>query len=165
MPIGTKSGELHSPEPLAYMAATVQNLRAKYNEMHNTLVSMLRRYHTRTEHIAQAESYVKYAPVYKRFMELKGEKQDAYFNKHPKGIMAFKTAHDYMTRHLNGRTKIPLDAWKRELSGLTTRRDVLLAESGILTAELRSAEAIKRNAEKVMGASAPKRNRAQGMEL
>jgi len=144
-------------DTLADMAAAVQNLRAKYNEMHNTLVSMSRRYHTLTEHIAQAESYVKFSPVYKRFMELKGEKQDAYFNKHREGILAFKAAHDYMTRHLNGRTKIPLDDWKRELAGLTAQREELLAESGVLTAELRSAETIKRNAEKVMGAVAPKR--------
>ena len=152
-------------ETLADMAAAVKNLRDRYNEMHNTLVSMSRRYHTLTEHIAQAESYVKYAPVYKRFMELKGEKQDAYFNKHREGILTFKTAHDYMTRHLNGRTKIPLDDWKRELAGLTAQRDELLAESDKLTAELRSAETIKRNAEKVMGADAPKRNRVQDMEL
>jgi len=157
--------QTYNIETLADMAAAVKNLRAKYNEMHNTLVSMSRRYHTLTEHIAQAENYVKYAPVYKRFMELKGEKQDAYFNKHREGILAFKTAHDYMTRHLNGRTKIPLDEWKRELSGLASQREVLLAESDKLTAELRSAETIKRNAEKVMGADVSKRNRAQDMEL
>lgn len=79
--------------------------------------------------------------------------------------MAFTATHEYMTRHLNGRTKIPLDDWKRELAGLTAQREVLLAESDKLTAELRSAETIKRNAEKVMGADAPKRNRAQGIDL
>ena len=128
--------QTYNIETLADMAA-VQNLRARYNEMHNTLVSMSRRYHTLTEHIAQAESYVKYAPVYKRFMELKGEKQDAYFNKHREGILAFKAAHDYMTRHLNGHTKIPLDDWKRELAGLTAQREELLSESDKLSAELR----------------------------
>jgi len=157
--------QTYNIETLADMAAAVKNLRAKYNEMHNTLVSMSRRYHTLTEHIAQAENYVKYAPVYKRFMELKGEKQDAYFNKHREGILAFKTAHDYMTRHLNGHTKIPLDDWKREFAGLASQREELLAESDKLTAELRSVETIKRNAEKVMGADAPKRNRPQDMEL
>jgi len=60
-----------------------------------------------------------------------------------------------MTRHLNGRTKIPLDDWKRELAELTTQRTVLLDESDKLSAELRSAETIKRNAEKAMGANAP----------
>jgi len=137
--------QTYNIDTLADMAA-VQNLRARYNEMHNTLVSMSRRYHTLTEHIVQAESYVKYAPVYKRFMELKGEKEDAYFNKHREGILTFKAAHDYMTRHLNGRTKIPLDDWKHELAGLTAQREVLLSESDKLSAELRSAETIKRSA-------------------
>jgi len=75
---------------LADMTAAVQNLRAKYNEMHNALVPMSRRYHTLTEHIAQAESYVKYAPIYKRFIELDGDKQDAYFNKHPRELQRSK---------------------------------------------------------------------------
>ena len=49
----------------------------------------------------------------------------------------------------NGRTKIPLDDWKREFAGLTAQRDELLAESDILTAELRSAKTIKHNARKI----------------
>lgn len=65
----------------------------------------------------------------------------------------------------NGRTKTPLDEWKRELAELTTQREVLLAGSDKLTAELWSAEVIKRNAEKVMGANAPRRNRSQDMDL
>lgn len=157
--------QTYNIETLADMAAAVQNLRARYNEIHNTLVPVSRRYHTLTEHIAQAESYVKYAPVYKRYTELKGDKQDAYFNKHREGIMAFTAVHEYMTRHLNGRTKIPLDEWKREFTGLSAQREGLLAESDKLSAELRSAETIKRNAEKVMGADAPKRNKAQGLDL
>ncbi len=157
--------QTHNIKTLADMATAVQNLRAKYDEMHNTLVPMSRRYHTLTEHIAQSESYVKHSAVYKRYAELKGDKQDAYFNKHREGILAFSTAHEYMTRHLNGRTKIPLDDWKRELAELTVRREVLLAESDKLTAELRSADAIKRNAEKVIGAGTPKQNRAQDMDL
>ena len=123
------------------------------------------RYHTLTEHIAQAEAYSKHTAVYKRYAELKGEKQDAYFERHSKEIVAFSKAHEYMTRHLNGRTKIPLDEWKREFAALSKQRDTLLAESDILSQELRSAEVIKRNAEKVMGVSAPKRNKTQSMEL
>lgn len=157
--------QTYNIETLADMAAAVQNLRAKYNEMHNTLVSMSRRYHTLIEHVTQAERYVKYTPVYKRYMELKSDKHDAYFNKHRKEILAFTAAHEYMTRHLNGRKKIPLDEWKREFAGLTAQREALLAESDKLSAELRSAETIKRNADKMMGADAPKRNRVQDLDL
>lgn len=86
-------------------------------------------------------------------------------NKHREGILTFTAAREYMTRHLNGRTKIPLDEWKRELAGPTTRRDVLLAESDKLSTEPRSAAAIRRKTEKVIGADAPKRNRAQDLDL
>ena len=154
--------QTYNIKTLSDMAAAVQNLRAKHSEMHSTLVSMSRRYHTLTEHIAQAENYTKYAPVYRKYAALKGEKEDAFFNKHRTAILAFNEAHEYMTRHLNGRKQIPLAEWKKELAGLAPKRDALLAESDKLTAELRSAENIKRNADKVMGAE---RNRAKGMEL
>ena len=133
--------------------------------MHDTLVPMSRRFHTLTEHIAQAENYVKHSAVYKRYAELKGDKQDAYFDKHRTEILAFSTAHEYMTRHLNGRTKIPLNDWKHELAEVTARRDVLLAESDALSAELRNAEAIKRSADKVMGADVTKQNKTHDMGL
>jgi len=157
--------QTYNIETLADMAAAIQNFRAKHNEMHNTLVSMSRRYHTLTEHIAQAENYIKNTAIYKQYAKLKGDKQDAYYNRHSAEILAFSKAHEYITRHLNGRGKIPLDDWKHELAGLAAQREGLLAESDKLTAELRSAEVIKRNAEKVMGANAQKRDRAQDLEL
>jgi hypothetical protein len=56
-----------------------------------------------------------------------------------------------MERHLNGRKQIPLDDWKREFSQVSNKHAALLSESDKLSAELRSAATIKRNAEKVMG--------------
>ena len=147
------------------MAAAVQNLRGKYNETHTAVVSMLRRYHTLTEHIAQVESYVNHTVVYKRYSELKGDKQDSYFDKHRAEILAFSTAHEYITHNLNGYTQIPLNEWKRELAELTVQRDVLLAESDKLSNELRSAEVIKRNAKKVMTVYTPKQNRVRDVAL
>ena len=147
------------------MAAAVQNLRGKYNETHTTVVSISRRFHTLTEHIVQADNYAKHSGVYKRYSEIKGEKQDAYYDKHCAEILAFSTAHKYMTSHLNGHTKIPLNEWRRELAELTAQRDILLAESEKLSAELRSAETIKRNAEKEIGTTAAKKSKAHDIDL
>lgn len=66
--------QAYNIKTLADMAAAVQNLRARYNEMHNTLVPMSRRYHTLTEHIAQTEIYVKHIAVFKRYAALTGDK-------------------------------------------------------------------------------------------
>jgi hypothetical protein len=82
---------------------------------------------------------------------LKGGSADAYCKKHADEIRTFKTSHDYLTRHLIGRKQIPLDDWKRELAGMSMQRNALIAESDKPAAELRSAEAIKRNAEIVLG--------------
>jgi cob(I)alamin adenosyltransferase len=96
---------------------------------------------------------------------LKGDKEDAYYKKHSEAITAFTSAHNYLTRHLNGRTQIPLDAWKREIADLTTRRQVLLYDSDRLAAELRSAEASMRNAERDMGAKAEQQKRSHDIGL
>jgi len=148
---------------LADMSAVVSKLRTKYDKLHNAVVPMSRRYNTLIEHIAQAETYSKYAKIYNQYYTLNGEKQEVYYKKHGDAIVAFTKAHEYMARHLNGRTQIPLDAWKREFADLTTQRDLLLSESDKLTAELRSAETIKRNAEKVMGVTAPERKLSHDM--
>lgn len=47
----------YNTKTLADMAAVIKNLRAKYDEMHNTLVPISRQYHTMTEHITPAENY------------------------------------------------------------------------------------------------------------
>jgi cell division protein FtsB len=155
--------QTHNIETLADVSSVVQNLHAEYNSMHNKVTEMSRRYHTLTEHIAQAEAYQKHAAVYAHWYKLKGEKSDAFYKKHSEKINAFTTAHKYITRHLNGRKQIPLGEWRREFSELSARRDAMLSESDKLRDDVQSAEVIKRNAYKVMGVVEPKRNRAQGM--
>ena len=151
-------------DTFADMAAAVQSLYAKYSETHAETVKMSRRYQTLTEHIRHGENYAKYSKIYFRHNELKGEKQDRFYDKHKDEISAFVEAHKYMERHLNGRKQIPFADWKSEFAGVTTQRNVLLAESENLSAELKNAEAIKRHAEKLMGADWEQPKRARGNE-
>ena len=79
-------------------------------------------------------------------------KETRFYEKHKDEITAFTEAHKYMTRHLNGYKSIPLDDWRHEFATINNEHASLIAESEKLSQELRSAEATKRNAEKVMGA-------------
>ena len=151
-------------ETIADMTAAVKNLRVQYDEMHNTLVPMSRRYHTLVEHIKHAENCGKYAKIYQQHSTLKGERADKFWGKHSKAIVAFVEAREYMERHLNGRKQIPLVEWKSELVELSAKRDEMLQDSEALTRELRSAESIKRYAEKAMGVQAERPIRTQEME-
>ena len=94
-----------------------------------------------------------------------GDKESRFYEKHKDEIKAFADAHKYMERHLNGRKSIPLDDWRREFATVKTEHAGFVAESEKLSQELRSAEAIMRNAEKVMGAKQQAQRRKSGIGL
>jgi hypothetical protein len=139
-------------ETLADMAGVVKNMRSRYDGLKIETTETARRYATLSEHIRQAEAYGKNARVYEQWRGMQeGGKKEQFYGKHKDEIAAFTEAYKYMTRHLNGRKEIPLDNWKREFVTVKNKHTALLADSDKLSKELRSAEAMKRNAEKVMG--------------
>jgi chromosome segregation ATPase len=151
-------------ETLADMAAVMKNMRSKYDALKAETTKTARRYAALAEHIKQAEAYSKNSKVYSQWRGMKGGgKKDQFYDKHKDGIAAFAEAHKYMARHLNGRKEIPLDSWKREFATVKNEHAALLADSDNLSRELRSAEAIRRNAEKVMGAQQQARSRGHGI--
>ena len=150
-------------ETLSDMAAVVKNLRLKYDGLKAESTKTVRRYATLSEHIKQAEAYKNNSKVYWQWRGMKeGDKEARFYEKHKDEIKAFADAHQYMTRHLNGRKEIPLDDWRREFATVANEHAALLAESEKLSHELRSAEAIMHNAEKVMGAEQQARSRRYG---
>ena len=94
-----------------------------------------------------------------------GDKESRFYEKHKEEISAFADAHRYMERHLNGRESIPLDDWRRELATVKAEHAAFVGESEKLLQELRSAEAIMRNAEKVMGVDVQGQKRKVEVEL
>jgi len=139
-------------ETLTDMTEAVKKLRSRYNEIKVEATKTARRFSTLSEHIKQAESYENNRKVYHQWRGLKeGDKESRFYEKHKDEIKAFADAHKYMERHLNGRKSIPLDDWRREFATVKSEHATFVAESEKLSQELRSAEAIIRNAEKVMG--------------
>jgi hypothetical protein len=113
-----------------------------------------------------AEAYEKNSKVYFQWRGMKeGDKETRFYEKHKAEITAFTEAHKYMTRHLNGHKSIPLDDWRREFATVKNEHASLMAESDKLSQELRSAEAIKRNAEKLMGVEQTAKIRKYEVEL
>lgn len=155
--------EKYEIETLSDMANVIKNLRLRYDGLKSESYKKARRYKTLAEHIKQGEAYVKNCKVYEQWRNLKGNKENAFYEKHKTEIDAFTDAHNYMTRHLNGRKEIPLDAWKREFESVSNEHKRLVADSDLLYGELRSAEAIKRNADRVMGVKAKTHNKVYGI--
>jgi hypothetical protein len=152
-------------ETLDDMAAAVQKLRNRYNDIKLQNTKDNRRWGVLEKHIRQAENYGKHRAAYNKWRKMKEDspQANAYYKKHSEEISAFAEAFKYLDRHLNGHKQIPLDAWKREFAELKSRRTAAIAESDRLAVELRSAETIKRNADIVMGVESHKRSR--GLEI
>ena len=139
-------------ETLADMTEAVKKLRSRYSEIKAESTKTARRYATLSEHIKQAELYGNNRKVYHQWRSMKeGDKESRFYEKHKEEINAFADAHKYMERHLNGRKSIPLDDWRREFATVKNEHAAFVADSEKLSQEIKSAEAIMRNAEKVMG--------------
>jgi succinate dehydrogenase/fumarate reductase flavoprotein subunit len=142
------------------MAAAVKQIRDKYNSLKAESATTTRRYATLKEHIAQAEIYEKHRAINHKYNALTSSKRDEYFGTHREEITAFQNAHQYFKRVLNGRKDIPISDWRKEFMKVSGEHAALMAESEKLSQELRSAEAIKRNAEKVMGGKSEARKQS-----
>ena len=105
-----------------------------------------RRLKTLTEHIRQADNYVKHKKAYKQYQQEKNPKRKAEFaQKHETAITLYETASGYLKRHLNGRSEIPLKTWKMEYATLTTERKQLDSRYLSLKDEIKEAEQIRKS--------------------
>jgi hypothetical protein len=146
-------------ETLDDMTAAVQNLRNRYNEIKAEMSSVTRRFVKLQEHLNRAEIYSKNRAVYQKWYSLKGDKADAYYEKHSDEIRDWSEAHKYFGRVMGEHKQIPLAEWKREFAGVSANRTALYDEQDSLAKEIKSAEIIKRNAEVVMGVGRKQRDK------
>jgi hypothetical protein len=133
------------------MATAVQKLRDKHNKIKADMYSVNRRFTTLQEHLNRVEIYDKNKAVYRKWCNLKGDKADAYYQKHSAEINDWTEAHKYFKRILGVHKQIPLSNWKKEYADVCTKRSALHGEQDSIAKEIKSAETIKRNAEVVMG--------------
>jgi hypothetical protein len=121
---------------------------------------------TLDEHIKQTEILAKHKAIYKRYMEQKPKDRDRFHETHRAEITLYEAANRYIKEHLNGRTAIPLRAWKAERAKLTGEQSTLAREYKSLKGDVREVETIRRYAESVERTVAPpQKARKQGLEL
>lgn len=153
--------------------STLPELREKIAEFYERLYDVReklkpidRRLKTLDEHIKQTEILAKHKAVYKRYTEQKPKDRDRFYETHRTEITLYEAANRYMKEHLNGRTAIPLKAWKTERAKLTGEQSALDCEYKLLKEEVREVEAIRRYAESVERTiEPPQKAREQGLEL
>ena len=111
-----------------------------------------RRLKTLTEHIGQADIYLKY----------KGKKALTDSEQ-----TLFTAATTYLKGVMNGKTTLPTKAWKAECAELTEKRKILNQRYVVLKDEVREAEQIRKSVYSILRQEQREQqtHRAQDMEL
>ena len=103
-----------------------------------------RRLKTLEGHISNAERYLQYRDIYRKYKQQKPKKQEAFYEAHRMELTHFEAAERYLNDVMNGRTGIPLKAWKAEQEKLTAERKELSLRYLALKDEVKEAEQIRK---------------------
>ena len=109
-----------------------------------------RRLKTLDGHISNAEKYLKYRDVYGKYRRQPPKKQEAFYEAHRMELTHFEAAERYLNDVMNGRTGIPLKAWKAEREKLTAERKELSRRYLALKDEVKEAEQIRKGVHSIL---------------
>ena len=119
-------------------------------EISEKLKPIDRRLKTLDGHISNAEKYLKYRDVYRKYKQQKPKKQEAFYEAHRMELTHFEAAERYLNDVMNGRTGIPLKAWKAEQEKLTAERKQLSRRYAALKDEVKEAEQIRKGVHSIL---------------
>lgn len=104
-----------------------------------------RRLKTLDEHISNAEKYFQYRDIYRQYKQQKPKKQEAFYESHRMELTHYEAAERYLNAVMNGKTGIPLKAWKTERDKLNGEKKQLTGQYYALKDEVKEVEQIRRN--------------------
>jgi hypothetical protein len=136
----------------------MEGLERKVSSMHgeiqmirDELKPVERRKNTLDKHIEQAEIYKMHKAVHDKYrQEQNPKRRNAFYQKHTAGIILFEAVDRYLEGVLNGRTTIPIKAWKAERAEKIIERERLTRKYDRLKGETRKIEQIKRSVEDML---------------
>lgn len=101
-------------------------------------------------HISNAEKYLKYREVYGKYRRQPPKKQEAFYEAYRMELTHYEAAGRYLDGVMNGRTGIPLKAWKAEQEKLTAERKELSRRYLALKDEVKEAEQIRKGVHSIL---------------
>ena len=106
-------------------------------------------------------------PANKEYKQKKPKKQDAFYESHRCELTLYESAEHYLKGVMNGKTALPIKAWKSEQAKLTAEKKALYQEYYSLKKEVQEVEKIRRDVYDIMREETrtTQRTRAQDMEL
>ena len=100
------------------------------------------------------------------YRQQKPQDREDFYELHRRELTLFDAAERYFNSVMNGRTILPIKAWKKERDTLTAERKELDREYRLLKSETAEVEKIRRNVQGIMGeeSGATSRTRTQGLK-
>ena len=140
---------------MAGLEEKVKAMHGKQLDIRDKLKPVERRLKTLNEHIQQVDMYMQHKAVYRQYQELKAKKQAAFAEKHHAEIALFESAQRYLKSVMNGKTTLPMKAWKTERDKLAGDKNRLTQEYALLKEETRAVEKIKQSVTNILRSKMP----------
>ena len=126
------------------LTAKMAGMFGEQREISEKLKPIDRRLKALDGHISNAEKYLKYREVYGKYRRQPPKKQEAFYEAYRMELTHYEAAGRYLDGVMNGRTGIPLKAWKAEQEKLTAERKELSRRYLALKDEVKEAEQIRK---------------------
>ena len=98
----------------------------------------------------QAFDAYQHKAVHRQYQEQKPKKQAAFAEQHHAQITLLEAAERYLKGVMNGRTSLPIKAWKAEREKLMDEKKRLNREYTLLKDETAAVERIRKNVNEIM---------------
>lgn len=134
-------------QDMSALEAKVMEMHGKQREVSSKLNAIDRRMKILDEHIKQAGYYFEFRPHYEKYKEVKPRKQADYYENNRRELTLYESAERYLNGIMNGKTGLPVNAWKAERSKMTVEKNTLYQKYYLLKEEVREAETVRRNAQ------------------
>ena len=149
------------------LVGKVTEINERFYEVSNKIKAADRRLDTLNTHLAQYDNYKQYKPVYEKYRQLDPKKRGVFYDRHSEEMQIYEAAGRYLESVMNGKTALPVKAWRAEAEKLGADRFMLCEDYYRLQDEVRSVEALRRCAENIMREHSRERQhtRSRDMEL
>ena len=149
------------------LVGKVTKINKDFLEVSDNIKKVDRRLETLIQHLTQYENYKTHKSVYDKYRQLDPKKQEIFYEKHSEEIELFKTAQEYLTAVMNGKTTIPQKSWQAEQKKLIAHRFSLCEKFYGLKDEIRNVELLRKGTENIMRDESHERQqtRNNGMEI
>ncbi|MBR3294541.1 MAG: hypothetical protein IKI69_09010 [Oscillospiraceae bacterium] len=150
---------------MAGLEEKVEDMYGKQRGIAKKVKPIDRRLKTLDEHILNAEKYFQYRDIYRKYKQQKPKKQAAFYEKHRMELTHYEAAERYLNAVMNGKTGIPLKAWKAERDKLNGEKKQLTQQYYTLKDEVKEVEQIRRNVHSILREEKSENSRHESMRL